>query len=151
MADYVVRDNTGNIVGRISESGPSCMGCLVMSVLAAIIWGGISLYQFVQSRIADNRIEAQRVALSPAALDAYTGEYDYGRYKIRIERRGNKLYNKSVEEFCELVPISTQEFIYRACVNGFEGKGHFERDGRGKMALIIIHRDGRAEKAIRAD
>lgn len=147
MANFIIRDNSGTVIGRISESGPSCLGCLGVSVIAALIWGTVNLYHVVQSRIANNKIEAQRVTLSPDALDAYTGEYNYKRYKIRIERRGDRLFNKSAEEFCELVPTSAQEFIYKACANGFRGRARFESDPRGKLALVITHQDGRTERA----
>ena len=148
MADFVIRDSSGNLIGRISESpAPGCVGCIGLSLIAAIIWGGISLYHVVQRRLADNRIEAQRITLPPAALDAYTGEYKYPRYKIRIEHRGDRLFNISPEEFCELVPISTKEFIYARCANGFRGRVHFERDERGKVVLVIVHVDGRTERA----
>lgn len=149
MADYVIRDNGGRIIGRISESGPGCMGCLGISVIAALIWGGINLYQFFQARVANSHIEARRVVLPTDTLDSYAGEYNYGRYRIRVERRGDKLYNKSVEEFCELMPTSTHEFIYKECANGFRGMARFERDAQGKLFLIIVHRDGRTERAIK--
>jgi hypothetical protein len=151
VADYVVRDGSGRVIGRISEAGPGCLGCLSVSAIALVIWLAINAYQYVQARRALNSIEAQRVRLSDEALDALVGEYDYGRYRIQVERRGDRLYNKSDEEFCELVPISTQEFIYKACVNGFQGRGRFVKDERGKLALIIIHRDGRSEKAARVN
>lgn len=152
MSDFVIRDNSGSVVGHISESpARGCVGCIGLSLIAAIIWGGISIYQVVQSRIANNKIEAQRVVLGSDTLDAYTGEYKYKRYKIRIERRGDRLFNKSDEEFCELVPVSSQEFIYARCVNAFQGRARFERDGRGRLFLIIVHRDGRTERAPRAN
>lgn len=151
MADYVVRDDSGRVIGRISEAGPGCIGCLGVSAIAIVIWLAISAYQYVQARRALNDIEAQRVRLSDEALDAVVGEYDYGRYKIRIERRGDRLFNKSAEEFCELVPVATDDFIYARCVNGFQGRALFESEGRGKMTLIIVHRDGRREKAARVN
>lgn len=151
MADFVIRDNSGTVIGRISEAGPGCLGCLGVSALAIIIWLGISAYHFIQARRDLSRIEAQRIALLPGTLDAYTGEYKYPRYKIRIERRGDRLFNISPEEFCELVPISSQEFIYKACANGFMGRARFERDGQGGLSLIIIYRDGRTQRAPRVN
>lgn len=149
MADYIVRDNSGSIVGRISESGPSCMGCMVLSLIIGVVSAAVGIYQVVQKRLANNRIEAQRIVLANDILDSYTGEYKYARYKIKIERRGDKLFNKSPEEFCELVPISTQEFVYARCVNGFQGRARFARDSRGNVTLIVVHRDGREEHAQR--
>jgi hypothetical protein len=151
VADYVVRDGSGRVIGRISEAGPGCWGCLGMSVIAIAIWLAVSAYQYVQARRTLNGIEAQRVRLSNEALDTVVGEYDYTRYKIRIEHRGDKLYNISPEEFCELVPISSQEFIYKACPNGFRGRARFERDARGKLVLVITHQDGRTERADRVN
>ena len=152
MADFTVRDPSGNLIGRISESpAPGCIGCLGLSLVTCIIYGAVNIYQYVQARRALNSIEAQRVVVPNNVLDSFTGEYDYGRYRIKIERRGDRLYNKSDEEFCELVPVSTQEFIYKSCVNGFQGRGRFVKDERGKLALIIIHRDGRSEKATRVN
>lgn len=148
MSDFTIRDRNGNLIGRISESpAPGCVGCLGLSLIAALVWGGISLYHVVQRRLADGRIEAQRITIPPNTLDAYTGEYKYPRYRIRIEHRGNRLFNISPEEFCELVPISTQEFIYARCANGFQGRARFERDARGNVVLVVVHRDGRAERA----
>lgn len=152
MAEYTVRDRAGNVTGYISDStGNGCAGCLGLSLVICLIYAAVSLYQFVQKRAANSRIEAQRVVLSADTLDGYAGEYDYGRYKIRIERRANRLFNKSAEEFCELVPISIDTFIYARCVNGFQGKGRFERNGRGGLTLVIIHQDGRAERAAKID
>jgi hypothetical protein len=122
-----------------------------LSLVISVIYGAASFYQFVQKRAADSRIEAQRVVLPAGTLDGYAGEYDYGRYKIRIERRAHRLFNKSAEEFCELVPISIDTFIYARCANGFQGKGRFERNGRGGLTLVIIHRDGRTERAAKID
>jgi hypothetical protein len=150
MAEYTVHDSGGNVVGYFSNSpGAGCVGCLGLSIIAAIIWGGMSLYQVVQSRLADSKIEAQRVVLNSDTLNLYSGEYNYGRYKIKVERRGDKLFNISNEEFCELMPISTQEFIYKNCVNGFQGRAQFVRDGQGQLTLVVIHKDGRQERALR--
>jgi hypothetical protein len=148
VAEYTIRDRAGNVTGYISDStGVGCAGCLGLSVIICVIYGAVSLYQVVQKRAADNRIEAQRITLASNTLDMYAGEYNYTRYKIKIERRGDRLFNKSDEEFCELVPVSTQEFIYARCANGFQGRARFEQDGHGKMALIVIHQDGRTERA----
>ncbi|MBA3240394.1 MAG: hypothetical protein H0T60_04125 [Acidobacteria bacterium] len=147
MADYRVRDSEGNTVGYISEAtGAGCAGCLGLAIIAVVIYGGINFYRFMQARIANNKIEAQRVVLNSDTLDTYAGEYNYARYKIKVERRGSKLFSISPEEFCELMPVSTQEFIYFRCVLGFQGRARFEQDGRGKMALIVIHQDGRTER-----
>lgn len=152
MSDFTIRDRDGNLLGRISESpAPGCVGCLGLSLIAALVWGGISLYHFLQARAASSQIEARRVVLPTDTLDAYTGEYNYGRYRIRIERRGDRLFNISPEEFCELVPTSTHEFIYKACVNRFQGRASFRRDERGKMVLFITHRDGRVERVAKVD
>lgn len=152
MSDYTIRDRGGNVVGYFSDStGAGCAGCIGLSIIICVVYGMFCFYQIVLARIANNKIEAQRVVLKSDMLDVYTGEYKYTRYKIKIERRGDKLYNKSAEEFCELVPVSPQEFIYKACANGFQGKGRFERDERGRLFLVIIHRDGRTERAAKAD
>lgn len=152
MADYRVRDSEGNTVGYISEAtGAGCAGCLGLAVIIIVLYGVINLYHIVQARIANNKIEAQRAVLNYSTLDMYAGEYYYTRYKIKIERRGDRLFNKSDEEFCELVPISIDTFIYARCVNGFQGKAHFEQDGRGKMVLFITHRDGRIERAAKVN
>jgi hypothetical protein len=152
VTQYTIKDRAGNVTGYLSESsGYGCAGCLGLSLVICLIYGAVSLYQFVQKHAADNRIEAQRIVLSADTLDGYAGEYDYGRYKIRIERRADRLFNKSAEEFCELVPISINTFIYAHCVNGFQGNGIFERNGRGGLTLIIIHRDGRTERAAKVN
>ena len=150
MADYRVRDREGNTVGYISEAtGAGCAGCLGLAIIAVVIYGGINFYRFMQARIANNKIEAQRVVLNSDTLDAYTGEYKYVRYKIKVERRGSKLFSISPEEFCELMPVSTDEFIYFRCVLGFQGRARFVRDAQGRLTLIVIHTDGREECALR--
>ena len=150
MADYVVRDNSGRIVGRISEAGPGCVGCLGISAIAIIIWIGINAYQFIQARRELNRIEAQRVKLTADTLDSYAGQYDYnGRYVISIERRGDQLFSRSPEERCELLPVSETDFLFFKCLNGFGGKAKFVRDGRGQVSLQIFYRDGREDSALR--
>jgi len=152
VAQYTIKDRAGNVTGYLSESsGYGCVGCLGLSLIICLIYGAVGIYQFVQKRTANNKIEAQRIMLSTDTLDGYVGEYDYGRYKIRIERRANRLFNKSAEEFCELVPISTHEFLYARCVNTFQGRARFERDGRGRLSLVITHRDGRTERAAKVD
>lgn len=150
MAEYTVHDRRGNTVGYISDStGAGCVGCIGLSIIVAIIWGGISLYQVVQSRIANNKIESQRVVLAPNILDSYTGEYNYGRYNIKVERRGGKLFNHSPEEFCELMPASNDEFVYFHCALGFQGYAKFIKDPRGNLTLVVIHPDGREERALK--
>lgn len=132
------------------NEGAGCAGCLLLAggvvVLLLLFSFGSNLYR----RYSDRQIESRRVPLSTEALSSYAGQYDYhGRYLITVEQRGDKLFSRSQEERCELMPISQSDFLFRDCINGFGGKAKFVRDARGRMSLLIFYRDGREERAPR--
>lgn len=89
--------------------------------------------------------------LSQEVLDSYVGQYDYRRYLINVERQDDRLFTKSVEERCELMPVSQSAFIFRNCVNGFSGQAVFSRDSRRQMTMIITYRDGRTETVVKKE
>jgi hypothetical protein len=144
-------DREGNLYERVGSVG--CIGGLALLLIGFVLYFFFNLGTFAYKRYTDrqidSRLESQRVMLAPATLDQYTGEYNYGRYKIKIEHRGNKLFNISDEEFCELMPVSSDEFIYKNCVLGFQGRARFIKDAHGNLTLIVIHQDGREERAPR--
>lgn len=142
-------DRNGNIYELVGPGG--CIGCLALFVIGFVLYFFFNLGTFAYKRYTDKQIAAQRVEVAPATLDAYVGQYNYGRYRIKIEHRGSRLFNISEEEFCELMPVATDEFIYRNCANGFQGRARFEQDGRGNMVLFITHSDGRTERAAKVD
>jgi hypothetical protein len=144
-------DREGNLYERVGAGG--CIGGLALLIIGFVLYFFFNLGTFAYKRYTDrqidSRLESQRVEVAPATLDSYAGQYDYGRYRIKIEHRGNKLFNISDEEFCELMPISTDEFIYKNCVLGFHGRAKFVRDMQGRLTLVVIHQDGREERAPR--
>jgi hypothetical protein len=130
--------------------GAGCIGCLALAVGVFILIFICSFGSVIYKRYTDWRIESHRVQLSPDALDLYVGQYDYNRrYLITVERRGDRLFNKSEEDFCELMPISETNFVYRNCVNGFIGQARFTKDAHGQMVMLITHKDGREDRAAR--
>ena len=149
MSDDLYVDGSGRLFRQVGGGG-GCVGCLAFLVIGFGLYFCFNLGTFAYKRYMDRQIESQRVQVAPATLDSYTGRYNYGRYKIKIERRGNKLITISEEEFCELMPIAT-EFIYKNCANGFQGRARFERDGRGNLVLVVVHRNGRIERAAKVD
>lgn len=140
-------DRDGNLYELVGSGG--CIGCLAFLIIGFVLYLCFNLGSFAYKRYTDRQIESQRVAVPPAILDSYAGQYDYGRYQIRVEHRGDKLFNISEEEFCELMPISTNEFIYKNCVLGFKGRAQFLRDAQGRLTLVVIHTDGRQDRAPR--
>lgn len=88
----------------------------------------------------------RRADVPVVVLDSYAGEYDYQRrYEISVRRRDDVLLSASPEATCILVPVSNTEFAYRTCSNGFKGQARFVKDERGKIAMVIVHRDGKEE------
>jgi len=129
--------------------GAGCIGCLLLAgVVVALFFVG-SFGSVLYRRYTDRQIESRRVPMPSETLSAYTGQYDYGRYLINVERHGDKLFTRSDEDRCELMPVSQTVFLFRNCINGFTGQAKFVRDARGQMFIVIIHKDGREERAQR--
>ncbi len=131
------------------NEGAGCAGCLLLAGAVVALLFVASFGSILYRRYSDRQIESRRVPLTTETLSSYAGQYDYARYLISVERHGNKLFTKSVEERCELMPISESEFLFKNCVNGFGGQAKFSRDGRGQMFMLIVHRDGREVRAPR--
>jgi hypothetical protein len=130
--------------------GAGCTGCLLLAGAVAVLFVMASFGSILYRRYSDRQIESRRVPLPPEVLSSYAGQYDYnGRYLITVEQHGDKLFTRSEEERCELMPTSQTDFVFTNCLNGFGGKAKFIRDGRGQMSLQIFYRDGREERAPR--
>jgi hypothetical protein len=130
--------------------GAGCAGCLLLAGAVVALFFVASFGSVLYRRYTDRQIESRRVPIPSEQLNAYAGQYDYnGRYLITVERHGDKLFSRSQEERCELMPISQSDFLFRDCINGFGGKAKFLRDARGQMSLQIFYRDGREESAPR--
>lgn len=133
------------------NEGAGCAGCLLLAGAAVVLLLAASYGSVLYRRYTVQQEEARRVPLSQDVLDSYMGQYDYGRYLITVERQGDKLFTKSVEERCELMPVSQSAFIFRNCVNGFGGQAVFSRDSRGQVTMMITYRDGRTERVVKKE
>ena len=133
------------------NEGAGCAGCLLLSGGVVVLLLLFSFGNVLYRRYSERQIESRRVPLPTETLSSYAGQYDYARYLISVERHGNKLFTKSVEERCELMPISESEFLFKNCVNGFGGQAKFSRDGRGQMTMLLTYRDGRTERVLRRE
>lgn len=132
------------------NDGNGCFGCLGLIVGLIVICFLLPYSGRIYTRYTDWRIDSRRVRVLPETLDLYVGQYDYNkRYRITIERRGDKLFNKSPEESCELMLVSQTDFLYRKCANGFRGRARFIKDIQGKMIMHIFHQNGDEEQAPR--
>lgn len=135
----------------VEEGGGSgCLGCLGLAVGLFLLSWLCSFSSLIHNWYTDRQIENQRVEVPTTLLDKREGKYNYnGRYEIHVERRGRDLYTKSPDAFCRLLPLSTDEFIFRNCSSGFQGRARFVDDARGGATLIILYRDGREDYARR--
>jgi RNA polymerase sigma-70 factor (ECF subfamily) len=97
----------------------------------------------VADRLVLERLLCTTVAIAPALLDEYAGQYVVTARPgepIVIERHGESLISKTRDMRDLLLPFSESEFFTRH----HEGRGRFERDGTGRVARLVI-REGPRE------
>lgn len=136
-------DGSGRVFRLVGGGG--CGGCLLLLVG----WFAFSFLSAFGANIYYRYFE-KRANVPTVVLDSYAGEYDYlHRYEISVRRRDDVLLSASPEAICILTPVSSKEFAYRTCSNGFKGRAKFIKDDKGKFVLVIVHQDGREESAPR--
>jgi GNAT superfamily N-acetyltransferase len=97
----------------------------------------------VADRLVLERLLCTTVAIAPALLDEYAGQYVVTARPgepIVIERHGESLISKTRDMRDLVLPFSESEFFTRH----HEGRGRFERDETGRVARLVI-REGPRE------
>jgi hypothetical protein len=84
--------------------------------------------------------EHTAIQLTPEALDAFVGKYDYGQGQViaTVTREGNQLFAQLTgQPKFEIFPSSENEFFWKVV----EAKVTFVRDASGKV-IKAIHEQG---------
>jgi CubicO group peptidase (beta-lactamase class C family) len=82
------------------------------------------------------------VAVSPAVLERYVGEYRLSpEFSITVTREGGALHARGTgQPRLRLLPASESEFLVRAV----DARIVFERDSSGAVTGLVLHQGGRA-------
>jgi CubicO group peptidase (beta-lactamase class C family) len=102
--------------------------------------GGLArdVAQIYLSDKMESRPTPRAIAMSPEALQAFVGRYDYGQAVLTVTREGSQLFAQlgSQPRF-EIFPSSENEFFWKAV----DARVTFVRDGTGRVTRAV-HRQG---------
>ncbi|MGO8701583.1 MAG: serine hydrolase [Limisphaerales bacterium] len=77
--------------------------------------------------------------ISPAALDAVAGRYDYGGPILTVTKEGSRLYAQLGDQpRFEIFPKSDTEFFWKVA----DAQVTFVKDNRGKVVKAVHHQNG---------